>query len=290
MRLMTTLLGTYPHTEALKSRAISGEQVDFDFVDIAPVHRGFRQMIEDRAFDVSELAIGAFFQALDAGRPLRLLPVVTLAGFHHGSIYRAGSAQQIAPSELAGRRVAVRSYSQTTGIWVRGILEEEHGVDLNEITWVTLEGSHQSSFKDPSNVIRASAGNDLFTLLREHAVDAAILGGGKQPDEFLPIIDDVQSATERWYAAHQFVPVNHVIAVPTDLDPALVGDIHRAFRRSYSAAPKPVKPTGISTDMKVIWPGIRAGLELAKRQGLVRRSFSAEEVFAVGSPGLDSEL
>lgn len=288
MRSVKTLLGTYPHTEALKSHRVSGEQVTFEFADISPVHKGFRAMIQDRAFDVSEIAIGAFFQALDAGRELRLLPVVTLAGFHHGSTYRPRSSAPIAPNELAGGRVAVRSYSQTTGIWVRGILEEEYGVAPGTITWVTLEGSHESSYQDPPNVVRAPDGASLFELLRDGQVDAAILGGGQQPEEFVPMIEKPELAAERWYAAHQFVPVNHVVTVPADTEPGLVADIHRAFRRSYAAAPAPAQPTAISTDLGVIWPGIRAGLELAKRQGLVQRSYTADQVFADGSPGLGS--
>src|SRR5579875_1157716 len=147
MRRARTLLGTYPHTESLKSGAVAPRRVELEFVERSPVHTGFAEMVRGDTYEVGELAIGAFLQAVAAGSPVRLLPVVTMGGSHHASIFIDAARGRVTPAELAGRRVGVRSFSQTTGLWVRAILEEEYGIATADITWVVTERSHVASFQ-----------------------------------------------------------------------------------------------------------------------------------------------
>ena len=44
----------------------------------------------------------------------------------------------LSPKDIEGRRVGVRTYAQTTGLWVRGILQHDYGVDLDKVEWMTI--------------------------------------------------------------------------------------------------------------------------------------------------------
>ena len=142
MRRASIVLGDHPHFASLRSGEIAPECLELEFVDVEPTNRAFAPMLREGRYDISEMAITVFLQAVEVGKPVWLLPVVAVGGFHHGSIYCNPATGVSAPGDLAGRRVGVRAYSQTTGLYVRGVLAEEHGVTAGELTWVTTEGSH----------------------------------------------------------------------------------------------------------------------------------------------------
>ena len=81
---LRTLLGDHPCTAALKSGAIKSELVEFDFVDYSPTNKGFKPMVREQAFDVSEMAIVTYLMAKAHGKPLVLLPATMLGRFQHG--------------------------------------------------------------------------------------------------------------------------------------------------------------------------------------------------------------
>ena len=84
--LLRTLLGDYPNTEALKKGDIRSDLVDFTFADYSPPHTGFKAMVRERAFDVSEMAIVTYLigKAFDEGTLLRAaLALETAADFKH---------------------------------------------------------------------------------------------------------------------------------------------------------------------------------------------------------------
>src|SRR5436305_11030164 len=135
MRLRT-LLGGYPGTAALKIGSIKSDLVSLDFADYSPVHTGFKPMVRDQAFDVSEMAIVTYLMAKSFGKPMVLLPTVVMARFQHGfALYNARSGT-LTPADLNGKRVGIRSFTTTTGAWLRGILANDHAVDLNSIDWI----------------------------------------------------------------------------------------------------------------------------------------------------------
>ena len=89
MRLRA-LLGDYPGTAALKNGSIRSDLIEFDFADYSPTHKGFRPMVREQAFDVSELAIVTYLMAKSFGKPMVLLPNVVVARFQHGyALYNA---------------------------------------------------------------------------------------------------------------------------------------------------------------------------------------------------------
>src|ERR671915_1616397 len=167
--MLKTLIGDYPVTEQFKRHTHK-----FAFADVkgSPASL-FKRVVRDLEFDVSEMAIMTHLIAKTHGKPYRLLPFVVLARFQHPFLVYNAARGALAPEDLHGKRVGVRSYSVTTGAWIRGILMEDHGVDISRIQWVTFEEPHVAEFRDPPNVQRAAAGKDINAMLLAGELDAA---------------------------------------------------------------------------------------------------------------------
>src|SRR5215210_7962219 len=140
--VLRTAIGQYPHTAALRDGAVTSDLVAFEFVDVPTIHQAFAPMVREQRFDVSEMAIATFLQAKAYGKPLVLLPVTAAARFQEGALLCRADGDIRGPADLVGRRVGVRAYSQTTGMWLRGVLADGHGVRPERVRWVTFEGAH----------------------------------------------------------------------------------------------------------------------------------------------------
>ena len=162
MRLRT-LLGDHPCTAALKNGSIKSDLVEFEFVEYKPTNKGFKPMVREGAFDVSELAIVTYLMAKNYDKPMVLLPNVVMARFQHGHAFYNAKRGMLTPADLGGKRVGIRSFTTTTGAWLRGILANDYGVDLNAIDWVTFEDAHVAEFTDTAR--RAPAGKQIVQML-----------------------------------------------------------------------------------------------------------------------------
>src|SRR6266853_5096235 len=147
MRLRT-LLGDHPCTAALKNGSIKSDLVTFDFADHSPTNKGFKPMVREQAFDVSEMAIVTYLMAKSFNKPMVLLPNVVVARFQHGHALYNARRGTLKPLELNGKRVGIRSFTTTTGAWLRGILANDYDVDLGSIDWVTFEDAHVAEYRD----------------------------------------------------------------------------------------------------------------------------------------------
>ncbi len=148
---LRTNLADYPVTLALKEGRLSSPLVDLEFCGPKTAHNGFKDMLRRNAYDAGELAIVTYLQAKVYGKPWVLLPVPIHGRFQHHCIGYNIEHGAIQPQDIEGRKVGVRTYAQTTGLWVRGILQHEYGVDLNKVTWLTIDESHLSEYHDPAN-------------------------------------------------------------------------------------------------------------------------------------------
>src|SRR3954467_805800 len=109
MRLRT-LLGDHPGTLALKSGALQSDLVEFDFIDYSPTNKGFKPMVRDEAFDVSEMAIVTYLMAKSFGKPMVLLPNVVVARFQHAYALTNATLGTLKPADLNGKRIGIRSF------------------------------------------------------------------------------------------------------------------------------------------------------------------------------------
>src|ERR1700680_3218296 len=171
MRLRT-LLGTHPGTAALKNGSIKSDLVSFDFADYSPTNKGFKPMVRDGAFDVSEMAIVTYLMAKSVGKPMVLLPSVVVARFQPALAFNDAKQRPLKPADLNGKRIGIRSFTTTTGAWLRGILANDHGVDLDSIDWVTFEDAHVAEYRDTTK--RGPAGKQIIQVVIGGEVDGGL--------------------------------------------------------------------------------------------------------------------
>ncbi len=279
-----TMLGNYPNTKPLKSGAIHSDLVDLDFVEVKVANNLFKSVVRDAKYDVSELAIVTYLQAKAFGKPYVLLPAVLVSrGQHHTIAYNADRGT-LGPSDLAGKRVGVRAYTVTTGVWVRGILANDYGVDLNKIEWITFEDPHVAEYRDPAVIKRAPEGKELVQMLLDGEIDAAVVGD-KLPDPRLKhLIPDHETAAQKWAERHHGVPINHMVVVREELSrsrPDVVKDVFRQLHESKRSAGL---PDGSVLDpyrfgVEACRPILEIILDFCQQQQLLPRHLSVDELF-----------
>jgi 4,5-dihydroxyphthalate decarboxylase len=278
---LSVLLGDYPHTRPLKNGTAPVDGVDCAFPEVSPLPPAFARMVRELAYDICEMPTATYLQARDAGVPLTLLPVVLVGSTHHRSLTRLPDAPELSPRDLAGRRVGVRSYGQTTGLWVRGWLREEYGVEPSDVTWVTTEDVHVAQYVNPPYVERSGAGR-VADLLRSGDVSAAVLGPkaiGGQGAGLLPLLADAENAGLAWAERHGTIPANHLLVVRDEVlksRPEAVLAVYRALKKTIAdtADERDGSPAGRA--VAAGWStSLTACLEIAGRyaleQGLITR-------------------
>src|ERR1700744_3826910 len=111
------VLGNHPHVMPLKRGEVSSRLFELEFTEYAPTKAAFKPMVREQAFDVCEMAIVTYLMAKAYRKPLVLLPA-TMLGRHQlaYAIYN-GERGVLAPSDLEGKRVGIRSFTTTTGAW-----------------------------------------------------------------------------------------------------------------------------------------------------------------------------
>jgi 4,5-dihydroxyphthalate decarboxylase len=278
--VLPTLLGDYPVTRAVRRGAVTSPTVRLDFADVPSVAGAFKRVVRGMEFDVAELAIVTFLLAKAHGKPLVLLPAVVLGRFQHPYLVYNRERGRLAPGDLTGRRVGIRSYSVTTVTWLRGILAEDWGVDLDRVTWLTFEEPHVAEFRDPPNVRRAPAGKDPLDMLLAGEIDAAILGGAPTDPRVVPLIPDPGGAARAWYQKHQAIQVNHLVAVKASLPRGVVEEVYRLLVESKTAAPAvagelDTTPFGLEANRR----NLEVAIDYVYRQGLIPRRFTVDELF-----------
>lgn len=273
---LKALLGDYAVTEALKNGRIASAAVVLDFADIRPPSSGFKRVVRSLEFDVAELAITTFLMAKAAGKPLKLLPAVVVGRLQHSLLVHDAGRGPLAPKDLPGRRVGVRSWSVTTGMWIRGILAEDHGVDCDRITWVTFEEAHVAEFRDHANVERAPQGKDLTGMLLAGEIDAAVVGDGKPADPRIrPLIPDAESAARAWRARTGAIQINHLVAVKDSVPDAVAAEVSRMLEASIRAAGSPdLNPYGVEANRR----NLEVAIDYVYRQRLIPRRYAVEDL------------
>ena len=224
---LTTVTRTSPLNAALKDGRVRPDGFEFDFEEVQPVTAAFRRMCRDLSYDVAEMAATTYLVAREAGKPFTALPIFLTRGFHHGATKAREPGD---PKQLEGQRVGVnRGYTVTTGVWARGILAAEHGVDLNRVTWVRSDVEHVSEYEPPANVDNLEPGKDLVEAVLGGEL-AAVVGDVKHP-ELVPLLADADDAARRYVERHENWPVNHLVVVKDELldyAPAIFAAFERA--------------------------------------------------------------
>jgi 4,5-dihydroxyphthalate decarboxylase len=280
-----TLLGNHSNTRALKSGQVSSLLVNFDYFEVKVANTQFKALVRDLKYDLGELAIVTYLQAVIYGKPYMLLPATIVGRSQHHTIFYNSARGALKPSDLTGKRVGVRAYTQTTGTWVRGFLADDYGVDVNRTRWMTFEDPHLAEYNEPDFVERAPEGKMLKQMLLDGEIDAAILGDVAEEGPLKHLIPDHEAAGRAWAAKHGGVPINHLAVIRKTIaesQPDVVREVYRVLKESRYAAKE--IPAGAEDPLRFGISAVRASLEqivaFAVRQRLIPRAFTADELFA----------
>ena len=282
---LNVCLGTYPHTRPLKNGEIKSDAVTLRFTEVEPINKAFFMMAREQKFDVSEMAIVTYLQAKAYGKPLTLLPATMMGRFQQGAMMYDSQRGTLRPQDLTGRRVGVRSFAQTTGVWLRGILWKDYGLDPGRIRWVTFEDAHVAEFRDPLGVERAAAGKDMTRMVLEGELDAAIFGGALPTDPRLKsVIPDPEAAGQEWHEKHGVVPINHMVAIKEGLSKSNPGVVRELFRMLLDGKKAAGLPRASALDfvpfgLEAVKPALELMNNYALEMKIVPRRVSFEEIF-----------
>ncbi|MDT4742548.1 hypothetical protein ML401_12535 [Bradyrhizobium sp. 62B] len=284
---LKAVLGSHPHVKAVKSGELRSDLFDLDFIDYTPTNTAFKPMVREQAFDVCEMAIVTYLMAKAHGKPLVLLPATMLGRFQHSYALYNPAKGPLSPSGLEGKRVGIRSFTTTTGAWIRGILANDYGVNLDRINWVTFEDPHVAEYVDTTE--RAPKDKKILQMLLDGELDA-VLGETSDNPKLKSLFPDPVAEAARWYARRGVVPVNHLVVVTEQLAksrPDVVADVYDLLKRNKEqmgpAAAPDLLPFGIAANRKPL----ELIVDYAFQQALIPRRYAVEELFDATTGGLN---
>jgi 4,5-dihydroxyphthalate decarboxylase len=280
---LRTNLSEYAVTKALRDGRVRSDLVELDFCGPTPAHNGFKAMVRENQFDAGELAIVTLLQAKAYGKPYVLLPTPISGRFQHHCAGFNIDFGQVDPKDIEGKKVGVRTYTQTTALWIRGILRHEYGVDLDKVTWMTLGDGHLAEYSDPANCERLPKGSSIPDMMMKGELAAALLGEDMPKDERVrTLVPDAMNSAKAWFAREGVVPINHMFVVHADISkkhPEVVRELYRMIVESRGladpAVPAVFPPIGLEANRK----GIQLAIDWALDQRIIPRRLSVDELF-----------
>lgn len=306
-------MAEYPHTSAVRSGKIPIAGVDPEILTIKPQIGAFRRMVRGLEFDVCELAPTTYMIARSYGYPIIALPIFVLRRFHHSGLLVRPDAGITKPKDLEGKKVGVRAYSVTTGVWTRQVLIDEFGLDSSKVTWVVDDEEHVTELKLPSNVIHATEGVSLADMMADGELVAGFHGnagvgrsgsptGGawKEVEAHYPdLIPNAAELEAEYYKRTGIYPMHGTIVVKESVikeHPWVAKSLFDAFSQAknewlpsldapdsedkkYIELRKIVGPDPLPYGIDANLATIKALEETAFKQGLTTRRMSVEELF-----------
>ena len=243
---LTLACGDYEITRPLTDGSVKAEGIEF----VPDTRYGAKErhwaMAKEDAYDICEFNAPAYVMARDRGRAWTALPVFAHRRFRHGAMYINTGKAIAGPQDLAGRKVGVKSWTATAILWMRGILESEHGVPLRSIDWLTDLDDHVEGFSPPQDfrVTRIGADRDIETMLAEGEVDALL-----HPDIIKPMVDgdprvarlfpDVRAEQISYYRKTGIFPIMHVLGLRPEIverHPWVPASLMTAFDKAKALA------------------------------------------------------
>lgn len=223
-------LADYDRTAALADGRVTPRGFGLSVEHLAPSEIFYR-MLKEEAFDVSEMSLSSFFIARSQGRAFTAIPVFPYRHYFHTSVFVRDDIEH--PSQLAGRRFGLTEYQVTAALWTRGVLEQDFGLDLRDVTWVVerrpeLSHGGETSFAAPEGITieQIPQGETLGSMLSTGALDAVLpspypgmasrLNLTEETDLVrMPgvsrLFRDPIAEARRYFTTHGFLHFNHVV-------------------------------------------------------------------------------
>jgi 4,5-dihydroxyphthalate decarboxylase len=320
---ITFACGLYDRTLALLTGDVKADGIDLNYLAIDRPREIFDRMSDAQEFDASEMSSSDYARQVShslahAGCPFVALPVFVSRVFRHGHI--AINRKLVRePKDLAGKRIGVPLYGMTAAIFIRGLLQHDHGVDLSGVQWVEGGLNDLKPHGLPSKVplarpvaIETNASGRCLNDLLEAGEIAATIGSalpkavGRNPD-VVRLFPDYREREKDYYRRTKVFPIMHLVVLRRDVyerHPFIASSLYNAFNEAKARAAEKMRMQGVLRYMlpwmlaeieemdKVFggdpWPyGIeanRATLEAMVQyladQGLIAAPFPIEKLFA----------
>lgn len=307
MHPLTIAIGNYGLTKPLKDGSVSRPDLNLEYIQVDPIVAAMRRMVRGLEFDICEMAFTTYLCAKAYGKAVTAIPVFLTRNFHHCAIFYNVKSGITKPKDLEGRTVAVnRGYTVTTGLWARGILQSEYGVDLKKITWAPTDDEHVAEYKAPSNVDYSYRGKPIADLLLSGQIAAAVGDVRVNSPDIKPLIPDARNAGFAYFRKTGVYPINHGLVIKDSVlkaHPEVAQKLFNAFqaaKKIYLAhldagenlspadesaiALKQVVgdpfPFGISDRNGPNRKAIETLVQFAVDQQVIPKKYSVEELFA----------
>ena len=314
---MSFACGLYDRVLPLYRRDVVPEGIDLDFIANDDPRQVFDGMAKGE-FDASEMSSSEQVQRLVAGNDsLVALPVFVSRVFRHSFIFINRKAGIAGPKDLAGKRIGVSAYTQTAAVFIRGMLQDEHGVDLSSIRWLQGPmngpggpGGKLAKLHKPVAIELNTAPHSLSDMLARGEVDAVL--GALVPDSFgahpdvQRLFPDFRAAEKDYFRRTRIFPTMHLIVIRRavlEQHPFVARSLYHALDRAKQAAITRMREVGalaymtpwLADDLREMdevfggdpWPyGVEANrpsLEALTRymaeQGLIAERITLEKLF-----------
>jgi 4,5-dihydroxyphthalate decarboxylase len=270
---LTVAVSRYDHVVDVLAGIVPVQGIDLNVLDL-PLHDIFFRFVQFKEFDVAEISMAKYVSMISQGDDsLIALPVFPSRVLRHSAIYVRTDGPVKAPADLAGRRVGVPEWAQTAGVYARGLLKEEFGIDLASIEWVQA-GQDQAgrqekvALKLPAGVsIRAVSDKSLADMLVDGELDAIV--AAQPPKRYLEghsniarMFPDYLSAEQAYAKKTKILPIMHTIAMRKEIverHPWTAVNLFKAFEEAKKRSVERVLYAGM-TYVPILW-----GFEHARR-------------------------
>ena len=289
------------------------------FIEVEPQILAFRNMVREVAYDVCELAPTTYIIAKAYGAPFTALPIFFERRFHHAGLLVREDAGIERPKDLEGRKVGVRAYTVTTGVWTRGILVNEYGLDSSKVTWVVDDEEHVEQLKLPPNVVHVEAGKSLASMMASGEIQAGFAANAgigregppkagwqakerKETGTYRELFDDPDKLGAEWYQRTGIYPMHSTLVVKDEIlkaNPWLGQSLFAAFQKSkqpylerlahgetsgkndarYIKQMRVVGGDPLPYGLEVNRRGIETLILYAYQQGLIPRTLGVDDLF-----------
>jgi 4,5-dihydroxyphthalate decarboxylase len=251
----TISVRTNGQTAALKNGDVGVLDANLDFIEVVPQLAAFRRMLRGMEFDICELASTTYFVARNHGKKFKAIPIFFGRQFHHSGILVRKDAGITAPRDLEGRDVGVRAYSVTTGVWTRGILQDEFGLDSSRVRWHINDEEHVEELALPANVVRCPPGTSLADKMERGELIAAFSGNaglGQNADVsgYTDLVPGAAALEQQWYSRTGILPFHGTIVIKDEVveqNPDLPRQLYDAFVQSRNSYLQRLRTSGAET-------------------------------------------
>lgn len=249
---LTLSCNEYDRTRFLVDGTVQAEGIALDIVAL-PSEQRHARFARNLEFDVCELQMGVFLGWIARGAPFSAIPVFPHRKFCHGNVVVCSASGIRRPEDLAGKTIGMRAHFNPVSLWMRGILQEEHGVPARSLKLRTNQQEQVPGWQPPEwmAIERLPAGQKIEDVLPRGEIDACML-----PEISPKLIRNTPGVARLWpdfrevekayYLRTRIFPIRHVVVVKNAIlerHPWVARSLVDAFTRAKEIGIKHVSDT-----------------------------------------------